>query len=749
MQSISPLTSTDLLKKGFTPLQKFEVYDGSAWLDMTAWGSPAKCLLKTMTITPGGPGRMADIVAGSWSAELYNPADIFHPAHPTSAYAGLFGKGVKVRLSTGAKIGGTSYYWQRMIGYVSEPTYNTDTHTVSLSGDDLCHVLEDATLEFPNNYWGELATFDSQAAFTTTGSELYVKSDAMDINYETNDVSGWTADSNVSFTSIAHGTGHYSGKMILTSGTTGSIYESVISSPTVGNRYVFKITGQRMVNTAGWYISAYQTVSGDATELDGAYVTTALGAEGTVTLDVEAQSTAAIYLKVYVQGWTSGAYLLLNTISIYKCSLNWYRYALPSTATGVYYASLDGVQVSQGSRDDDGNFDGWLYDETNHYFYFDSTRTDIEAGTANLLVYYYTAQVPEDVVADLLVAAGYYSTRALALAAMSYTATGLTIDRVWADTGTTLLAAARTVCERCDYRFWFDYSGTPHFQPALAVASTADLVIDSYGHISGPALTQNKDSLYNSVSIEGAQEEPWATTDDERDTVYSGSAEDATSIADYTKKSLSITNTLFQDQTAVDNMVAALLAAYKDPVWTITFSVGFIPAPLEVGDTVSWVMTIGGTDITFKGLLRGLSWSEGMTTLTVEVSTWSGGGSEAVLHDLLDGNLNFDTVAAVPTVGALISADGDPDVALGTAPSGTNALLDGNVHDDTEAETPTLGAMPMAETSGSAVKWGKLAAGSEGQLMEMGATVPGWGRKLTVSATEPTSPTDGDIWIVV
>ncbi|MBE3109701.1 MAG: hypothetical protein IMZ46_04160 [Acidobacteria bacterium] len=44
-------------------------------------------------------------------------------------------------------------------------------------------------------------------------------------------------------------------------------------------------------------------------------------------------------------------------------------------------------------------------------------------------------------------------------------------------------------------------------------------------------------------------------------------------------------------------------------------------------------------------------------------------------------------------------------------------------------------------------KLARLAAAAEGQILEMGAALPGWGRKITISASDPSGGSNGDIWM--
>jgi len=124
--------------------------------------------------------------------------------------------------------------------------------------------------------------------------------------------------------------------------------------------------------------------------------------------------------------------------------------------TGAYIAYLDGDQIYSP--------DYWVYDERAEKFWFLPSQIPA-ASDLELLIYYYTAQAPENVVADILVTAGLYPTQAAALANMDYTATGITIDRVRFNTGVSALYAVQKICERVDYEFYFKYDGTPYFKP--------------------------------------------------------------------------------------------------------------------------------------------------------------------------------------------------------------------------------------------------------------------------------------------
>ncbi|GAH88133.1 unnamed protein product, partial [marine sediment metagenome] len=87
-------------------------------------------------------------------------------------------------------------------------------------------------------------------------------------------------------------------------------------------------------------------------------------------------------------------------------------------------------------------------------------------GTNNLVVYYFKSQVPEEVVADILVESGAIreDQRVAWLTNTEpcyVTPTEKTIDRVWFNKGTTCLEALRLIAEAVQYRFYFDQDGNP------------------------------------------------------------------------------------------------------------------------------------------------------------------------------------------------------------------------------------------------------------------------------------------------
>jgi len=168
-------------------------------------------------------------------------------------------------------------------------------------------------------------------------------------------------------------------------------------------------------------------------------------------------------------------------------------YELPAECNWPYIAYLDGNPIYEG--------DYWVYDQGTNKFWFLPSKIPDSDGTDNLVIYYYTDQVPENVVADLLVAASLYANRASALTAMDYTATGETIEKVRFNSGVSALSAIQKICERCDYEFYFKYDGTPVFKPIPSAGSSVFTFDENL--ISNFSYIENIDEVRNHIIIEG------------------------------------------------------------------------------------------------------------------------------------------------------------------------------------------------------------------------------------------------------
>jgi hypothetical protein len=777
MQAIAPVTLTQLLGHAQEPRSKLEIYDGSVWVDITNLAGDN--YLISLSCQPSGPQIKPEIKLGKWSAQIRNHGDIFSPFHATSTYATLFILGRMVRISLGARYGGTDYLWQRFTGYISSISFEDTKHEISLSGDDFGKRVADFKLSFPNNYWGGLSTFDSVSSTGVTGAEKYTEGDAMATASEGNNVSGWSDVSNCVFTSVADAGGGstYAGRMVREAAPgVAYVHNADIGSVVVGTQYYFTFKGKRVSGSYAAELRLYQTVSGVLQQLASLTIDTSSYISKGVRFT--ALKTGTLEARLY---WPNGAEnneLRFDQISYKIYEASWYRYQLPANCTGPYYVTLgqiafvensdvatlsgttryrlgfyysrpvgsgrawliayqsvagtltelgrtqltsidpsygqvtftavnnaalyvrlvseDGAasdqiridrmalykadppigpnlyaeadamdtaseannvtnwstvtggtfdsladaslgssyvgrftrtgaaveQIVQGSRDDEGKFDGWLYDVTLQQFYFDMDRI-VEDGTDNLNIYYFTAQSLENVVADILVQAGLYDDRVTALADMVYTASGVTLDRIWFEEGTTAQQALNLICQRLDYRFWFDQAGRPHFVPNSTLAdSVVDLALGP-DDVSAHSPNQDYSFLINSLSIEGAEQKPFAQTDDQRDTKWTGLLEDATSKKANSIYSLVWANHLFQDQPSLNAMLSAVVAARKDPFWSIVVDIAKCPAPVEIGDTVTWQKTIGADNILFTGVVRDMSLTDKLNnSLTLEVVSY-------------------------------------------------------------------------------------------------------------------------------
>jgi len=669
----------------------------------------------------------------------------------------------------------TKYYWRRLIGFLTEVDFNHKDGTVSLKGDDFCKPLEDSTLEWPNNYWGEVATFNSIASSGVTGTEIYAEADALRIASEVNSTGDWDDSGGLIISSVADTGGGSTYVMKFVRDAIGGIqyaHESNVGSVTVGEQYFISFKAKPVTGT-GWTLKIYQTVSGTLTLIDTVYLDGA-AAYSTHSLRITALKTGALEMRLCSSAGSEGNELRLDQMSIALYEAAWNTYQLPDDCNGPYYVTLgqfasvqkdeiatvvqgteyrikikyervsgssaawiglyqtvssvvtlvkkipltsfswgwatatfealksdvlamrvvseDGEeddeirldtvslklssggdelyveedaldsdedneannvsdwtvlsgctfeaeaddsggsayvavfkrtgsfneQVTQGSRDSNGDFDGWLYNNDTKIFKFDQDRY-VENGTANLNIYYYTSQAPENMVADILVMAGDYADRATALAAMDYTATGILIERPRFEAGTTKLEAIRMLAERCNYRFWIAYDGTPCFKPAPAAKDTPDFTFTSWSNFSSHNYKQDKTQVKNQISIEGDAEEPFAVTSGQRDSKLSATAEDQDSIDENGLKTESISNVLFQDAASIIAMCAALLAEKKDAKWYVPASTPK-PVPLEVGDTIQWTVPVGGTDFILRGVIQSAEIKNSTYSYKIEVT---------------------------------------------------------------------------------------------------------------------------------
>ncbi len=446
-----------------------------------------KNYVEGVSVSLGGASMTPNPVGGTVNAALLNKDSVFHPNHPTSAYKDWLKTGRKIRASIGATYNDIDYFWQRVIGVMGEPKFTAPDYKVSIGGGDYMKFLQDAQLRIPNNYWGAYQTFDSFPSDGLVGDELYNEVDAMDINNEANNVTNWTP-TDCTFVSLADvgGGSEYVGRLTTTGVINNKIMNTNVGNATAGNQYRFRFKHRHVGSDGsnGIIVQVYQA-SGRCKHM------TFYPTDDWSTEDVyfTALDTGAIEIRIW------GPYAVcdyrVDQFSIFEFIPYWNRYyQLPVASKGPYYVTLDkgegaGAEpVWEGTGDED-----WEYDEDAEpgppppdappahparIVYF-NTNKKVPKGTDNLVIHYFTTEAPENAVARILYFAGLYASEAAALADMEYTATGITIDRIWFKPGSKLLDAIKKLCERCDYRFHFEWNGTPVFK---AKATYSDALTD-------------------------------------------------------------------------------------------------------------------------------------------------------------------------------------------------------------------------------------------------------------------------------
>jgi len=172
---------------------------------------------------------------------------------------------------------------------------------------------------------------------------------------------------------------------------------------------------------------------------------------------------------------------------------------------GIYIAYLDSTSPYDGTHlSEIYESSEWGYLETTNEFSFLAAATPDFSGTNNLKVYYFKTQVVENVVADILLAAGIFANEAAKddwLASDYVSATGYSIDRVWFNVGASAFEAIRLLAEVVQYRFYFDYAGNPVFKPKASSGEEVDTFETS--NIEVESMEENIDEVYNHIIVLG------------------------------------------------------------------------------------------------------------------------------------------------------------------------------------------------------------------------------------------------------
>lgn len=578
-----------------------EVWDGGNYVE-------------SASVSLGGASMTPNPIEGTWEATLFNEDGVFHPQHPTSPFRDYLKTERLVRLSIGAIYGGTDYSWQRVIGYMDVPDFSTPDYRVSIRGGDYMKRLRDTELKFGttgDNYWGDHEHFTSIASDGLTGAEIYAEGDAMEIGGgEANNVANWVA-TNCDFASFADvgGGSTFVGRCINQTTSPVRLNNPNVGAAVAGQMYQAKFK-HRIVGGTGVVGIRPKIIQASGVCVSVTYFPTDTWKEETFYFT--ALDTGAIEWRF--QLFPISIDLRLDQFSIFHFIPYWQQnYPIAdANSKGPSFVTIDGDPVWQGEVDE-----GWYYAEDAEagpdppahdarIVYFDANKTVM--GGLDLIVYYFLQQEAEDVVARLLFKAGLYTSEANALAAIiahpDYVDPNVQIDNVWFKSGTTCLDAVKKVCERCDYRFYFDYDGEPVFRPK-PTAGVADFTFTSPAQIASISTYHAQSEIKNRVVIKGMKRAEPVEKEETAPSYWKGEDSDGDSIIAYGERTLTINNHLFQEQAPIDAMCTSLVAEYKDPKWYSDLSVPFNPVPLQLGDNIQWEERLSPTlDITQAGIIR-------------------------------------------------------------------------------------------------------------------------------------------------
>lgn len=614
MQALGAITPAQLRAAGQEPLMKVEIYVGGAWTDLNSL-SVGK-VVEGADVSLGGASMTPNPVEGTWGASLLNEDSVFHPHHPTSPYTGYLRTERLTRISIGAEYGGVGYYWQRVIGYMDEPTFSSPDYRVTLSGGDYMKRLRETELRTPTNYWGSSQLYNSIASDGVIGAEIYVETDAMDT----------TDDGTAPYDNVANWV------------ATNCAFASVVEAGSPSTFFVGVMTGQGPRPVSITNVNVGVAVAG--TKYQVRFYHRIVGGTGVIPIRCRIDQASGLcgFMMVHpTDAWKEEVFefvaldngpiewtfkhpptasdFRLDLFSIKTFVSYWDRYyQLPGGSTGAYFVELDGNSIWQGEGDE-----GWWEEEATSRVFFDINKV-VANGVNNLRIYYFEQQEAEDIVASLLYLAKAidpatgipYVNEAAALATLiavpEYVDPNVQIDRVWFTPGSSCLNAIKKICERCNYRFYFKYDGTPVFRPAPAVGAVDFTFTDpkQIESTSGPYQARNE--IKNRIVIKGMKgAEPVSELNTMPSNYEGEDADDGVgdSIDTYGERTLTINNHLFQSDAECAAMCTTLLAERKDPRWYSDITIPFTALPMELYDTLQWEERLSPIlNITQTGLIR-------------------------------------------------------------------------------------------------------------------------------------------------
>lgn len=614
MQPLVTTAQWTLLAKGQQPKIKLEIeIAAGVWINICSLWDPAagklKNYLKDISFSSSGARMTPDPIAGEFSATINNKGNIFHPNHPNSGRQGYFRAGRKVRISLGGNYpasgpwAGGDEYWQRIIGYMDEPDFSSDTFELTIKGLDYMRVLSDIKFDKQistfgatpiDNYWGGLAILNSVST-TVLGAELYVPpgGDAAEIGAgEANNVANWAVRTNgataISSQGQIGGFSNWEIEFIANpAGPRSVVWYQGVCAVVAGQEYLVSF---KYVRTAGDDPMRFTLYDGAAPRGGTGLLDPVNGVWETATFNFTppANGNLDLWLICLVAGAAST--WRVDQISIKSITGKVvYYYDMPAGCTGIYHAELDEGSGFEAVWPGKQKGEGWYFDPVLNQFYFDEDKA-VNAGVANLRIYYYTAQMLEWVISDILVKSGInnYANRAAAWADMGNPPTGIQVDRVWFKAGTTYTEAIKKICERCEpkgWTFYFDWAGKPRFVPipSPGVAVFVPLLAE---HITSPKLHQDINEIRNKIVIEGEKQAELVGWEENMPSELRDEASDNASILTYGERTLPIKNDLFQDLASITNMCTNLLAEYKDPKWYFDFDMPYNAVPFVLGDTI-------------------------------------------------------------------------------------------------------------------------------------------------------------------
>jgi len=201
-------------------------------------------------------------------------------------------------------------------------------------------------------------------------------------------------------------------------------------------------------------------------------------------------------------------YTYWGTGATYNTVANKIRYDMEDDCKGVYRVFLDSTPPDYDGSNLEEIYENtdWSYDWHNNQLVFIPQRIPDFAGTDNLKVYYFQTQDVENVVADILLAAGIFAdedAKNTWLASEHCTATDKIIDRVWFNAGTSTLKAIALLSEVVQYRFYFDYAGNPIFKPKPSAGSPVNTISDYKTKIEDTG--ENVEEVYTHVIVIGEE----------------------------------------------------------------------------------------------------------------------------------------------------------------------------------------------------------------------------------------------------